>query len=150
MALTTAGLNDMTGMFPGAGPASITQDLGQGVDNQGYIGIPLNSIRFTGSKNNQWTVASDGTVAAACADGDGVSAANDNTSATGSFRNFMRGIHETAYHYTTGSLTGTNAFTYWNETAGSFSVTNQTTLSRAYTTTLYYEIGDSTASKQDT
>ena len=153
MALTFTGLNDLTGLFPGATsfPAGATagQDLGQGVDLQGYIGIPLNSIRYTGSHPNKWTQGPLGTGNADVTNGGGVSNADDNTCVTGSFRNFIRGINESAYHYTTGSLTGTNAYTYWNSTVGSFSVYDSTHLSRTYSSTIYYEYGDSLATTTD-
>ena len=159
MAITLGGLNDLTGLFPGAtaamaGLATEAQYKGPAIgagDSDGYIAIPVQSIKFTGSNPNKWLIDHGGSgVQALPKVGDGISTDGSNNTSTGSFRNFMRGMHESAYNYTTGSLTGTNAFTYWQETAGSFSVSNATTLRRIYSTSLYYEIGDSTASKIST
>ena len=156
MAITLGGLNDLTGLFPGAtavpANAAATGYVGPAVSSgEGYIAIPIQSIKFTGSNASKWGVTNLGSGRAATPSvGAATAMTGTNASATGSFRNFMRGVHETAYCYTTGTLTGTNAFTYWNETQGSFSVSNATTLRRIYTTSLYYEIGDSTPSKTDT
>ena len=153
MALAATGLNAITGLFPGAGwNASATSAEDQGLNDAGYVCIPLESIRYTGSVPNTWAVDKDGGLEDGGGDGDAVDALDGissvtSTSVTGSFRKFIRGIHETAYHYTTGLLTGNNAYTYWKESQGSFTVYNATTLTRRYSTDLYYEIGEGIASK---
>ncbi len=154
MALTLGGLEDLTGLFPGAtkcaaGATPSASYTGPTVSaDNGYIAIPLQSIKYTGSEVNRWTIGSLGSGNAAVP-ADGTGPGLEGASVTGSFRKFARGMCESLYNYTTGSLTGTNAYTYWGQSAGSYSVYNATTLSKSYSTTLYYEIGDSVASKPD-
>ncbi len=155
MALTLGGLEDLTGLFPGAtqcaaGTTPSAAYSGPAVPvGNGYIAIPLQSIKYTGSEPNRWTIGSLGSGNAATPAAGSSMPGLEAASVTGSFRKFARGMCESLYNYTTGSLTGTNAYTYWGQSAGSYSVYNATTLSKSYSTTLYYEIGDSVASKPD-
>ena len=139
----------LTGCFPGAtgttditGPGVATTwvapaNVDYNVDD-GYLAIPINSIRYTGATPNHFTQNAAGT---SLTDVKGIG--DSAGTSTGSFRAFARGMHESWSRYTAEALTGDNAVSKWNETSGSYSVANSATLSRQYATTLYYKI-DST------
>lgn len=139
-----------------------------------FICIPLESIKYKGSVNNKWLLSSSGnragmdntplevppfapagtvnTDGGACIQTGAIQATfkadlTSNDGVDGGFRALMRGMHESAYAYTTDSLTGSNAYTYWGESQGSYQVYNPTTLSRRYTTDLYYSLGPDQAGK---
>tara|TARA_R110002110_G_scaffold165224_1_gene365553 strand:+ start:1481 stop:2059 length:579 start_codon:yes stop_codon:yes gene_type:complete len=139
-----------------------------------YVCIPLESIKYKGSVQNKWLLTSSGNRAGTEAsplevppfatDGSvnteggaaiqtGIAEAtfetdlNSTDGKDGGFRALMRGMHESAYAYTVDSLTGNNAYTYWGESQGSYQVYNPTTLSRRYTTDLYYSLGPDQAGK---
>lgn len=142
-----------------------------------YLCIPLESMKYKGSVQNKWLLTSSGNragglnsplgVPALKPNGDPTDPASDGAAAIqtgaiqadfvtdlenaggtdGGFRALMRGMHESAYAYTTDSLTGSNAYTYWGESQGSYQVYNPTTLSRRYTTDLYYSLGPDQAGK---
>jgi hypothetical protein len=139
-----------------------------------YVCIPLESIKYKGSVNNKWLLTSSGNRAgtensplevppfapAGTVNTEGGAAIQTGAieasfkadlesidGKDGGFRALMRGMHESAYAYTTDSLTGSNAYTYWGESQGSYQVFNPTTLSRRYTTDLYYSLGPDQAGK---
>ena len=142
-----------------------------------YVCIPLESIKYKGSIQNKWLLTSSGNrvgtensplgVPLFKPNGDAADPAVDGGAAIqtgqaeatfktdlqstdgkdGGFRALMRGMHESAYAYTVDSLTGNNAYTYWGESQGSYQVYNPTTLSRRYTTDLYYSLGPDQAGK---
>jgi len=152
MALALAGLDNLSGLFPGVTNTAAPQDDVQGAMTK-YIAIPMESIKYKGSVVNSWNLDSNGSGTVVdgsnLVSGSSVNAAADATSLTGSFRDFVRGVHESAYAYTADKLTGNNAYTYWNEGQGSYQVYNATTLTRRYTTDLYYDLGPDQDSKDD-
>ena len=154
-------------------PSSPTTEVGLTAATE-YICIPLESIKYKGSVQNKWLLTSSGNRAGTEAsplevppfatDGSvnteggaaiqtGIAEAtfetdlNSTDGKDGGFRALMRGMHESAYAYTVDSLTGNNAYTYWGESQGSYQVYNPTTLSRRYTTDLYYSLGPDQAGK---
>jgi len=144
MANALTELDSLSGLFPGAhaiAAGASTPAAGAGVDGErnddGYVCIPVNSIYYTGGLPNRLNTTDDGAISALTA-GDGDIAGTS----TGSFRQFARGMHVSLSRYTAECLTGNNAFTYWGESSGNYSVYNATTLSKRYTTNLYYEAGD--------
>ena len=152
--MTTTGLLEITGMFPLASKAAPTATHGGSI-GAGYIAIPVNSLSYTGVAGQAWTTNADGTLGINVDGGVGAGPAVDqdydnplaNPGVTGSFQNFIRAIHETAYNYTANTLTGTNATKYWGEAQGNYSIYDQTALTRKYSTDLYYVLDDSQGGK---
>ena len=68
---------------------------------------------------------------------------------TGDYRAIMRAMHDSYYLFMTGIGTGDNKPTYFAEARGSPSVYNDTTLSRVFSTTIYYDIADDIAIKSE-
>jgi len=147
-----ANLNSLSGCFPGALEVPVdtkTPDDGAATPTwvknaQGYICIPKQSIQYTGGLPNRMVMDADG-LGWTDTPGEGDAAG---TSAT-DFRTFARGMHESWSRYTASSLTGVNAFTYWNETSGTYSVVNGSTLRRRYSTDIYYAADETLAIKPE-
>tara|TARA_R100000008_G_scaffold83297_1_gene68549 strand:+ start:227 stop:688 length:462 start_codon:yes stop_codon:yes gene_type:complete len=152
MADSLSQLNTLTGCFPGATGAAVATALPAAHSDDynntdGYIAIPVNSIAYTGGVPNKVNVTDAGILAspsltAGVGDGAGT--------CSGDFRKFARGLHESWARYTAETLTGNNSITFWGESSGNYVVFNANTLSKTYSTDLYYEVGLGLPSKTST